>query len=501
MKTIVFLCLLSMSTGFSLGATPELDSVEGKNCMFLPQDDWFSLQLMGTKIGYAHISLENSEYATQHAIRVDTDTVMKLNRGGTAIRLESRRIAYFGADLLPRYFSLSSNESGAEKRVEGVVKDGVVHIKTFLAGVHSRSEEPFPRGTIFEQMISYFLLKEGMYIGAEYQLSVFNLELLSAVQTQVKVLRKETIQYAGNPKSVYMVEYTMNIMGGLTTTAWISGEGTTYRIEFGLKGVPIELTKSNMETALGPAGDVDVILTTKLLAKGKQPTFNATRLKVELRLSNGALNDAIVTDNRQNLITATENGRTGVLEVAMLNLDVERAPSLPLDLSGLDSEVAQFLKPSVYIQADHPAIATKAREILNGETNSWKAAANLCRWVHQSIWNKNLNTGFGSSLQTLESLEGDCTEHTVLMIALARAVGIPARICAGIVFQHDAFYYHFWPEVYVGMWVAMEPTLGQLQADASHIQLAGSTFESDSMFEFGEGVIRTLNQLEIDVLE
>ena len=47
----------------------------------------------------------------------------------------------------------------------------------------------------------------------------------------------------------------------------------------------------------------------------------------------------------------------------------------------------------------------------------------------------------------------------------------------------------------------MEPTLGQIQADANHIQLAGSEFESNSMLEFGEGVMRTLNQLEIEVLE
>ena len=191
----------------------------------------------------------------------------------------------------------------------------------------------------------------------------------------------------------------------------------------------------------------------------------------------------------------------GVLEINMPPVDPLNAPSLPLPLEESQSELAQFLKSSVYIQAEHPAIRAKAVQILDGETNSWAAAATLCQWVHANISDKNLQTGFGSSLQTLESLEGDCTEHTVLFIALARSVGIPARVCAGIVFQRDAFYYHFWPEVYTGEWIAMEPTLGQLQADANHIQLAGSALESDSMLEFGEGVLRTLNQLEIEVIE
>ena len=113
-----------------------------------------------------------------------------------------------------------------------------------------------------------------------------------------------------------------------------------------------------------------------------------------------------------------------------------------------------------------------------------------------------MSGGFGSSLTALESLSGDCTEHTVLFIALARAAGIPARICSGIAFaQQDAFYYHFWAEVYVGRWVQMDPTWGQTIADANHIQLDGSTLESDTLLEFAEDVLRTLNQLEIAVVE
>ena len=110
-----------------------------------------------------------------------------------------------------------------------------------------------------------------------------------------------------------------------------------------------------------------------------------------------------------------------------------------------------------------------------------------------------MSGGFASSLTVLQSLSGDCTEHTVLFIALARAAGIPARICSGIVFAKDAFYYHFWPEVYVGKWVQMDPTLDQVIADANHIQLGGSTLESDNLVEYAEDVFHTLNQLEITI--
>ena len=478
-----------------------VDPAQVEKMFRLPQDDWLNLELMGTKAGHAHIYMDNAVYEGENLLRTRVDMVIEVKRGDWELRFENTRISYMGMDLVPRHFVLTSNETGAEKRVEGHVKDGIAYVKTTLAGKTTQSEKSIPPDAIFEQTIPYLLLKEGISVGDEYQLRIFNLDLLQSVDTQVKVIREDQIDYGGNGVPVHVVEYTMDIMGGLTTVAWISSEGRTYRTEIPLMGFPLVLTKTDMQTALGDTGEVDVILSTKIHTQGKLPIANSSHLKATLRLEKGILKDAVMADHRQSVISAEDTPNIGVLEISVPPVDVSNASSLPISMEEMGNELAQFLKASVYIQADHPAIRAKAVEILDGETNSWKAAAKLCQWVHENVSDKNLQTGFGSSLQTLESLEGDCTEHTVLFIALARSIGIPARICAGIVFQRDAFYYHFWPEVYTSEWIAMEPTLGQLQADATHIQLAGSTLESDSMLEYGEGVLRTLNQLEIEVIE
>jgi hypothetical protein len=495
------ICLLSILTGASLGGAVDIDPAEVEKMFRLPQDDWLNLELMGTKAGYAHIYMDSAVYEGEDVLRTRIDMVIEVKRGDWGLRFENTRISYIGMDLVPRHFVLTSNETGAEKRVEGRVKEGIAYIETTLAGKTTQSEKPIPPDAIFEQTIPYLLLKEGISVEDEYQLQIFNLDLLQSVGTRVKVVREDQIDCEGQGVPVYVVEYTMDIMGGLTTVAWISSEGRTYRTEIPLTGFPLVLTKTDMQTALGETGQVDVILNTKIYPQGKRPIANSPHLKAALRLAKGILREAVKTDHRQSIISAEDNPNFGVLEINVPPVDLSNTPSLPLSLEESQIELAQFLKPSVYIQADHSAIHAKAVEILNGETNSWKAAKKLCHWVHENVSDKNLQTGFGSSLQTLESLEGDCTEHTVLFIALARSAGIPARICAGIVFQRDAFYYHFWPEVYAGEWIAMEPTLGKLQADANHIQLAGSTLESDSMLEYGEGVLRTLNQLEIEVIE
>ena len=493
-------CLLLISIGSAVGKWAKVDPAEIEKMVQLPQDDWLNLTLMGTKIGYAHIYTEKSRYQDQDAIRVRADMVMDIKRTGTRLRLATTRISYVGMDLVPRYFISTSNETGQEKRVEGRITDGVAYLKTSLAGKTTHSEISIPADTIFEGMIGYFLLQRSLQVGDAYTLRVFNLDLMEPVKTDIKVLQDDQLEFDSRIEPVHIIDYTMNIMGGLTTKQWLGHNGTIYRMEIGLMGLKMVLAKTDMHTALGESGEVDVILNTKIFAQGEYPTPGARRFKARLRLTEGELEKAVMIDRRQKL-KIEDDPRHGILEIRVPMIDRAETLNPPLQHQHEDEELAHFLKPTVYIQAEHPTIRAKAIEVLDGETDAWKSAQKLCRWVYESIHDKNLKVGFGSALQTLESLEGDCTEHTVLMIGMARSAGIPARVCAGLVFQRDAFYYHFWPEVYVGEWVAMEPTLGQIQADANHIQLAGSKFESNSMLEFGEGVMRTLNQLEIEVLE
>jgi transglutaminase-like putative cysteine protease len=82
-----------------------------------------------------------------------------------------------------------------------------------------------------------------------------------------------------------------------------------------------------------------------------------------------------------------------------------------------------------------------------------------------------------SAREVLRTGVGDCNEHTALFVAMARSIGIPARIAVGLVFMHGAFYYHAWPEVYLveapgrGLWLPVDPTLNQFPADTTHLRL------------------------------
>ena len=83
-----------------------------------------------------------------------------------------------------------------------------------------------------------------------------------------------------------------------------------------------------------------------------------------------------------------------------------------------------------------------------------------------------------SAREVLRTKVGDCNEHTALYVAMARSLGIPARIAVGLAYVRGAFYYHAWPEVYIdegagrGLWLPVDPTFNEFPADATHLRLA-----------------------------
>ena len=78
----------------------------------------------------------------------------------------------------------------------------------------------------------------------------------------------------------------------------------------------------------------------------------------------------------------------------------------------------------------------------------------------------------------LDNRVGDCNEHAVLFVALARAVDLPSRVATGLAYTGGQFYYHSWPEVWVGKWLAVDPTFGQFPADPMHVRLLTGGLET-----------------------
>ncbi|HXH01590.1 MAG TPA: transglutaminase-like domain-containing protein, partial [Xanthomonadaceae bacterium] len=128
------------------------------------------------------------------------------------------------------------------------------------------------------------------------------------------------------------------------------------------------------------------------------------------------------------------------------------------------------------------ALRTFSREVVGDETHPYRIAQKLFDAVDQRFpWAgaREYSTLRNISDYTLKARRGDCGQQTMLLIALLRLNGIPARWQSGMVFFDDASLasrydnLHDWGQVYLAPygWLPMDVTFGRL--DDPDPQIAG----------------------------
>jgi transglutaminase-like putative cysteine protease len=251
-----------------------------------------------------------------------------------------------------------------------------------------------------------------------------------------------------------------------------------------------ELARQAQEDAQGLSGsplDEDVIFSTAIRSN---VDLGEVESYAELRflLSGADLEGFHLDGGRQTL-----KGDTLVVRQeswASLDPGYDQLPYPHMDL-------AEYLKPEPLIQSDDPVIVETAQGLVNWRFMWDKDPKRITRVLTTEInrmLEKEITFSIPNARQVLESRRGDCNEHTVLFVAMARALGLPARTAVGLVYVDGAFFYHAWPEVWLGEWVAVDPTFGQVPADAAHLR-----FVIGGIAQQVE-IVRLIGNLHIEVI-
>jgi transglutaminase-like putative cysteine protease len=206
---------------------------------------------------------------------------------------------------------------------------------------------------------------------------------------------------------------------------------------------------------------------------------------LKLRLQNITTADLDLDDAYQR-VTGTQP-----LEIEFSRPILDTLPRLILPVT----EHTEFIEPSVYIQCQAPDIVAAAKGMAGNETDPRKIVARLVAGVSDLV-RDNPTASLPSAIDVLKTKEGDCTEHTILFAALARALGIPTKIYVGLGnFDGRAYFYHAWCAVWLGEWVPVDPTWNQYPADVGHLKL-----KEGELSEWAT-VMQVVGQLEITVVE
>jgi transglutaminase-like putative cysteine protease len=298
--------------------------------------------------------------------------------------------------------------------------------------------------------------------GEAFKLEVYN-PLVRAVETMEVVVEERT-------SSGWRVSELAR--GSLRTTAWIDRQGATLREESAL-GFAME--EEPREKALAMEDDAsalpDLVFAAAVPVEGDlshPETMSTLQLKLQ-----GITPSAFpaLHGGRQGLVGDVVTVMVSpypALSAYTLPFTPDAADAPPAELPGLRDALAA----DPLVQSGDADILATAQGILALERDPARAARKLHGWVHDNITKKS-HAGVPSAVEVLKSRRGDCNEHTVLFTALARAVGLPTRMAAGVVHVASVgggMYYHAWPEVWLGSWVALDPTLGQVPADATHVR-------------------------------
>jgi hypothetical protein len=270
---------------------------------------------------------------------------------------------------------------------------------------------------------------------------------------------KKSILWGGVKTDVYVVRV---LSQGAAFEAELKSDGTMLR---GRLGGLHEFRAEKEATAKKlDAKGVDLLAASALFVKERMgDPEGIAALTVEV---SGLDDFQFPTSHRQRVRAARDGAAT--LE---LRRDFRVKEALPLKAD----KRKEYLEATPSVQCDDAAIRNLAKKIAGKEPDPIKAARLLEKWVFKSL-KKSMAANASTALDVLDNKAGDCTEHSLLFVSLARAAGIPAREVGGLAYlegKKPLFGWHAWAEIHDGrQWVSVDPTWDEVFVDATHIKFS-----------------------------
>lgn len=431
-------------------------------------EQWMGVYYKGEKIGYAcrKIEKKDSGYKISELLK------MKLNVMDFYKEIETVTNAYLDSDLRLKSFDLVL-KSDVNINIRGRIENKNLNVSIETPGTKSEKIIPLKDRPSLNLSIIPDILKEGVKPGRKFSMMIIDPATLSQENMTIEVTGKEQIMAMGIKQGAFKLKGSLK---GIEFFMWLTEKGEVLREESPLG---FTLIKEIKETAMQIGKpSLDLIAQVAVPFNIKLPP-DTNYLKV--RLSGIDFKGLEIDGGRQRL-------KEDVLEIKR-----EEVQSLKFKVQSSKS-LNEYLKETMFIQSKDPQIVSLSREIVKDEKDAVRAARLIYDWVYKSI-EKTPTITIPMATEVLKTKKGDCNEHTTLFTALARAAGIPTRIALGLTYKDGYFYYHAWPEIFIKQWIAIDPTLGQFPADASHIRLL--TGDIDRQMQ----ILSVVGKIKIEGLE
>jgi transglutaminase-like putative cysteine protease len=443
---------------------------------------WRGVYYRGEKIGFT----VSQTVATDEGFDLEESGRLQMSLLGATAPATIRTTAHVDANFALRAFEFSLDPGTGGIEVRGLVNGRklTLEIKTPTG---SRTEErELPEPPALSQNMARRLAGGGLVPGARHQWTIFDPATLRNAPVTVIVGDREVVRSGATPIAAFRVDMEF---AGLATTSWITDTGEVIREESPLGLITVRETPENARAmAVSGRMRVDLLEASSVVPRSEKPIGEPRDIvRMRLRLEGVDLSAA-----------GLDALSGGAQQVEGDVVDLRDPETLQPD--PLDPAAAQYLGAEPFIESDASEIVAEAQAAVRDVTGDRARAERLVRHVN-GLLEKKPTVSLPSALEVLRTRVGDCNEHTALYVAMARALGLPARIAVGMVYMHGAFYYHAWPEVYLdegegqGLWLPVDPTLNQFPADTTHLRLTRGGLEKQA------AIVPLIGRLKMTVVD
>lgn len=438
-------------------------------------EQWFGLYLQGSKIGYASTRVFPGGWKGGVGQRSESENVVRSSLLGQSLELIVRSTTWTGDKGRPVRLEFTSESGGRTTRVVADYGEKEIQAEVATGGAPQRKRIPIPEGArLVDDATTAFLTGQRLPAGKVETFYVLDPVSLALLKTTAEVQPRQKVRVRG-------AEFTADVLvlrdPRAATRLYFSAKGDLIKVE-GPLGIEM-LPEPEGQAKKLDANPPDIAFSTTL--RPDRPIQGApSRARLSIRMTGMDLS-ALPSDAHQ---TLTKDGGGWRLDIH---------PFVPESSATVTIEEAarrqpEWLKGDLFIPVDDAKIVALAKEIVGAEKNAWRAALRVHRHVNGMM---TTNAGIGvlrDATEILASKEGVCRDHAILMTALMRSAGIPARLVSGLVYADGQFFYHAWCEVWAGeRWAGLDSTRPATRLTATHIKIGQGGIDQAFAFPVFDG--------------
>ena len=469
---------------------------------------WDAYFLKGAKIGYGETTVRRKDRAGEPLVETRSASHLKLERFGKPVEqdLDLSTLETPEGRLLEFRTEVAFGPSPMV--VVGHVEGDAMIVQTSTQGTRQEARldwSPEIRGFFgVDQSLATSPLKPG----ETRQLRTLMPLLNDVASVTLTAAQEESTELLDGQATLLRIETTARMSDGnaMTETLWTNRQGEVLKRR--IAGLDQESYRTTREIAEADAakGAPAIDLGTDTIVRVDPPLPNAHQTRqVRYRVSLPKQDPAQIFSSGPTQSIRATDAHSAELTVRSLRPSDAGQDGPPTENSADDESIdPRYTGPNSVLQTGDSTIQEMAAEARGEKTDPAAVALALERYVHDTLSSHDLTQAFATAAEVAKTRSGDCTEHAVLLAALARACGIPSRVAIGLVYVDRAggFGYHMWTEVLLdGTWIPLDATLGQGGIGAAHLKLVDSSLDGANAYSAFLPVAQVVGQLKIKVLD